>query len=274
MRKLARPARRPRRRVAEPPDAHRPAADRGRDRARGRHVRLRPGAARCSATSTCASRRARRSRFVGPTGAGKSTIAKLVTRFYDPTAGACCIDGHDLRDVTLAVAAPPARRRAPGAVPVRRHDPRQHRVRPARRDRRRGARGVPRGRARRPRRPAARRARHAGARAGRRRCRRASASCSRWPARSWPGPRVLVLDEATSNLDLQSEAEGRARARRRCSRAAPRSSSPTACPPRCAPTASPSSTTAASSSSASHDELVAQGGRYAEMYATWGRHQV
>jgi ATP-binding cassette subfamily B protein len=39
---------------------------------------------------------------VGPTGAGKSTMAKLVTRFYDPTAGRILIDGHDLRDVTLS----------------------------------------------------------------------------------------------------------------------------------------------------------------------------
>ena len=38
--------------------------------------------------------------LVGATGAGKSTLAKLVARFYDPTAGACSIDGHDLRDVT------------------------------------------------------------------------------------------------------------------------------------------------------------------------------
>jgi ATP-binding cassette subfamily B protein len=39
--------------------------------------------------------------FVGPTGAGKSTLAKLVTRFYDPTGGRVLIDGVDLRDVTL-----------------------------------------------------------------------------------------------------------------------------------------------------------------------------
>jgi ATP-binding cassette subfamily B protein len=38
--------------------------------------------------------------LVGATGAGKSTLAKLVARFYDPTRGAVLIDGHDLRDVT------------------------------------------------------------------------------------------------------------------------------------------------------------------------------
>ncbi|GAA2499200.1 ABC transporter ATP-binding protein [Winogradskya humida] len=38
---------------------------------------------------------------VGPTGAGKSTLAKLVTRLYDPTGGRILIDGHDLRDITL-----------------------------------------------------------------------------------------------------------------------------------------------------------------------------
>ena len=50
--------------------------------------------------------------FVGPTGAGKSTLAKLVTRFYDPTAGRVLIDGHDLRDVTMR-----SLRRQLGVVP-------------------------------------------------------------------------------------------------------------------------------------------------------------
>ena len=38
--------------------------------------------------------------LVGATGAGKSTLAKLVARFYDPTGGRITIDGHDLRQVT------------------------------------------------------------------------------------------------------------------------------------------------------------------------------
>jgi ATP-binding cassette subfamily B protein len=50
--------------------------------------------------------------FVGPTGAGKSTLAKLVTRFYDPTSGRVLIDGHDLRDVTML-----SLRRQLGVVP-------------------------------------------------------------------------------------------------------------------------------------------------------------
>jgi ATP-binding cassette subfamily B protein len=38
--------------------------------------------------------------LVGHTGAGKSTIAKLIARFYDPTTGRITMDGIDLRDVT------------------------------------------------------------------------------------------------------------------------------------------------------------------------------
>jgi ABC-type multidrug transport system fused ATPase/permease subunit len=50
--------------------------------------------------------------LVGHTGAGKSTIAKLLARFYDPRDGRITIDGHDLRDVTQA-----SLRRQLGIVP-------------------------------------------------------------------------------------------------------------------------------------------------------------
>ena len=39
--------------------------------------------------------------LLGPTGAGKSTLASLLVRFYDPQGGRVTIDGHDLRDVTV-----------------------------------------------------------------------------------------------------------------------------------------------------------------------------
>ena len=40
--------------------------------------------------------------LIGPTGAGKSTVAKLIARFYDPTAGRVTLDGVDLRRIRLA----------------------------------------------------------------------------------------------------------------------------------------------------------------------------
>ncbi|MHB8671003.1 MAG: ABC transporter ATP-binding protein [Acidimicrobiales bacterium] len=40
--------------------------------------------------------------LVGATGAGKSTMAKLVARFYDPTKGRVTLDGHDLRELDAA----------------------------------------------------------------------------------------------------------------------------------------------------------------------------
>jgi ATP-binding cassette subfamily B protein len=50
--------------------------------------------------------------FVGETGSGKSTIAKLLTRFYDPDRGSVRIDGYDLRDVSIT-----SLRRQLGVVP-------------------------------------------------------------------------------------------------------------------------------------------------------------
>ena len=40
--------------------------------------------------------------FVGPSGAGKSTLVNLLPRFFDVTAGRILIDGHDVRDVSIA----------------------------------------------------------------------------------------------------------------------------------------------------------------------------
>jgi len=40
--------------------------------------------------------------IVGSSGAGKSTLVHLIPRFFDVTSGAIKIDGHDIRDVTLA----------------------------------------------------------------------------------------------------------------------------------------------------------------------------
>jgi ABC-type multidrug transport system fused ATPase/permease subunit len=39
--------------------------------------------------------------IVGPTGAGKTTLANLIARFYDPVNGRVRLDGHDLRDLTV-----------------------------------------------------------------------------------------------------------------------------------------------------------------------------
>jgi ABC-type multidrug transport system fused ATPase/permease subunit len=39
--------------------------------------------------------------LVGATGVGKTTLSKLISRFYDPTDGRVCLDGYDLRDITL-----------------------------------------------------------------------------------------------------------------------------------------------------------------------------
>jgi ATP-binding cassette subfamily B protein len=50
--------------------------------------------------------------LVGETGAGKSTIVKLIARFYDPTSGGVAVDGIDLRVIDLG-----AYRRQLGVVP-------------------------------------------------------------------------------------------------------------------------------------------------------------
>lgn len=208
--------------------------------------------------------------LVGPTGAGKSTLAKLITRTYDPTAGRVTVDGHDLRDVTL-----PSLRRQVGVVPqepflftgtirdnllLGRPDATDDEVREAceligLRDLMDGLplgldtpvleRGV------------------------------ALSSGERQLialARALlPRPRVLVLDEATSNLDLASEAaverafdvllEGRTAViiAHRLSTAMRADRVAVVADGRVVELGT-------------HDELVEAGGVYAQMYATWMSH--
>lgn len=208
--------------------------------------------------------------LVGPTGAGKSTVAKLVSRFYDPQTGVVRIDGVDLRTVTFE-----SLRRQLGVVPQEpflfhgsirdniafgRPDATEDEILAACR-----AVGIDDLLARLP----------LGLDAP---CHERGASLSSGErqllalARAFLArPRVLVLDEATSNLDLRSEAtieraldvvlEGRTAiviAHRMA-------------------TAMRADRIAVVDDGGvielgSHDELVALGGRYAEMYATWTSH--
>ena len=100
---------------------------------------------RCRA-STSRSRPVSGLRSSARPGAGKSTVMKLLARFYDPTAGSVQVDGVDLRRRLLGEYRQPHRLRATGGVPVRRDGARHHRLRPAGGVRRRGRGGRPGGR--------------------------------------------------------------------------------------------------------------------------------
>ena len=175
-------------------------------RAALRRRRLRvPRAARCSPTSISRSPAARRIAVVGMTGAGKTTIARLAARFWDPTAGRVLLDGVDLRELDPRRPAPRDRHGHAGELPVHRLGRRQHRSRPA------GARHARRSRPR-PRAIGAHEfiaalpdgydtdVHQKGARlsAGQR-------QLVAFARAFLADPAVLILDEATSSLDIPSE---------------------------------------------------------------------
>ncbi|MDP9847867.1 ABC transporter ATP-binding protein [Streptosporangium lutulentum] len=208
--------------------------------------------------------------LVGPTGAGKSTLARLIVRFYDPTGGRVLIDGHDLRDLSIT-----SLRRQLGVVPQEpflfggtirdnvsfgRPEATDEEVWEAIRATgleslvERMPEGI----------DTVVHERGQSLSSGERQL---LALARAFLVR----PRVLVLDEATSNLDLQSESrieaaldallEGRTAVL-----VAHRLS-----------TAMKADRIAVVDDGrvievGGHDELVAAGGRYADMFATWSRH--
>jgi ATP-binding cassette subfamily B protein len=208
--------------------------------------------------------------FVGPTGAGKSTLAKLVTRFYDPSSGRVLIDGYDLRDVTMR-----SLRQQLGVVPQEpflfagtigeniafaRPDASDEEIHEAVR-----AVGLEEVVERVP--DGVDTVVHERGQTLSSGERQLLALARAFLAH----PRVLVLDEATSNLDLQSETKIEAALdvlleNRTAILIAHRLS-----------TAMRADRIVVVDDGrivevGSHDELVARGGRYAEMYATWVRH--
>ncbi len=212
--------------------------------------------------------------LVGHTGAGKSTIAKLLARFYDVRGGRITIDGIDVRDVTQALAAPSARDRAAGGLPLRRNGAREHRLRPAR--------GEPGRRRRRRPRPSAPTTSSCGCPTA---TRRSSASAGR-SSRSGSGSSSPSPERCSPTRGSSSSTRPRrpstsrpSSASRRRSRgsapAARRSSSPTGSRRSAEPTSSSCSSTASSSSRARTRSSSRAAGRYRSLYGDWaGRGRV
>ena len=71
--------------------------------------------------------------IIGKTGAGKTTLVNLLTRFYDPTEGAIFLDGKDLKDISVRGFAKTVFHRSPGAGSFSHDYCRKHRLRYARR---------------------------------------------------------------------------------------------------------------------------------------------
>ena len=242
---------------------------------RGLPLPGRPAGARSTSTSSVPAGTS--VAVVGATGSGKTTIAKLVARFMDPTAGAVLLDGVDLRDIPVDQLRRRDRARAAGGVPVRRHARGEHRVRPAFRRRRRDR--LRADDAARPARPSTRSAWRTGSTTSppgwaRRsasaasRCPRGSGSSSPWRARTWPTPTCCS----------STRRPRRSTRRPRCASRAPWSRSRAG---RSTVTIAHRLSTAEAADAVvvvdagrvveigHHDDLVAREGHYAALHAAW-----
>ena len=139
----------------------------------------------CSMTSASTSGLGRQSRWSGARRAARRRCRACCRASTTSTRGAVRIDGHDVRELSIAVPAVQDRRRARRAVPVLDLDPRQHRLRPSRCLARGGSRGRPVGRRRGVHPRSCRTATTRSSASAATRCPAASASAWRSPARCW-----------------------------------------------------------------------------------------
>ena len=115
---------------------------------------------RCSTASTWMFAAVRPSRWSAPPRPGKTTVARLIPRFYDVTEGSVRIDGTDVREAALHDVRRAVGHRLRRHVPLLRHRAQQHRVRRSRGNPRTGRAGGAARRRRRVRTSSARRIRH------------------------------------------------------------------------------------------------------------------
>ena len=129
--------------IVDAPARGRSATGRRPDRARRRVVRVRARTGSVLRDVSLAIGAGETLALVGPSGSGKTTLTGLIPRLWDVTGGAIRVDGRGRPRRDRGQPARPDRARRAGGDAVRRHDPREHPVRPARRHRGRGRRRRP-----------------------------------------------------------------------------------------------------------------------------------
>ena len=208
--------------------------------------------------------------IVGPSGAGKTTLASLILRLYDPAEGAVLVDGFDVRQLSQASLRANIAVVAQDTYPVSHHRAREPAIwQPCGVDGPNRAGCTP-GAHSRPHRRAARGIPHDGRRTrvsllGRRAA--AAGDCARPPEGSaHPHPR-----RGHERARLGFRARGASLAVHARSRDAPAWSSPTVCPRSVMPTSSSLWTEDGLSSAGTHDALLARQGLYAWLWHSQAR---